>query len=137
MNTSSDKTIRNCFACTHPDFKLDFTLDGPHQVRTSIDFTEKMTSIDGRVHGGLIAFLIDEAMACAMMAEGVYGVTGDLHLRYLKPVRAGPTAHLFTSIEERFLRMYRITTELKQEGAVKVRAKARFMRQALAEGEPT
>lgn len=45
---------RHCLACTHPKLKLDFTMDGPHRVRSSVDFTKEMTSFNGMVHGGLI-----------------------------------------------------------------------------------
>lgn len=41
------------------------------------------------VHGGIVALLLDEAMAYAAAARGVIGVTGDLKMRFRKPVPVG------------------------------------------------
>ncbi|WP_269524361.1 PaaI family thioesterase [Coraliomargarita parva] len=124
-----------CLACTHPDLKLDFTLDGPHRLRSSIDFTKAMTSFNGMVHGGLLAFVMDEAMTCALMAEGIYGATGDLNLRYRKPVRVGPTSHITVSISQRHQRLFRLEAELRQSGELCTTAKARFMETTLLSPE--
>lgn len=121
----------DCLACTHPDLKLNFTMDGPHRVRTSLDFTKSMTSFNGMIHGGLLALVIDEAMTCALMAEGHYAATGDLKLRYLHPVRSGPTAHIIVTVKSRFKQLFKLSAELKQEGVLCTQAEARFMKQEL------
>lgn len=41
------------------------------------------------VHGGIVALLLDEAMAYAAGACGVVGVTAELKLRFRKPVPTG------------------------------------------------
>lgn len=41
------------------------------------------------VHGGIVALLLDEAMAYAAAARGIVGVTGDLKLRFRKAVPVG------------------------------------------------
>jgi len=41
------------------------------------------------VHGGVVALLLDEAMAYAAGANGIVGVTADLKLRFRKPVPVG------------------------------------------------
>ena len=43
----------------------------------------------GVVHGGIVALLLDEAMAYAAAARGIVGVTGDLKLRFRKAVPVG------------------------------------------------
>jgi uncharacterized protein (TIGR00369 family) len=113
--------------CTHPKLKLDFTLDGPHRLRSSIDFSKDMISFNGMIHGGVIALLIDEAMTCALMAEGHYCATGDLSLRYLKPARPEHTAHIVTIVESRHNRLFKVSAELTQKGELCTRATARFM----------
>lgn len=120
-----------CLACTHPDLKLNFTMDGPHRLRTSLSFTKEMTSFNGMIHGGLIALLIDEAMTCALMAEGHYAATGDLKLRYLQPVRSEPTADILVTVESRLRQLFKLSAELKQEGVLCTKAEARFMKQEL------
>ena len=41
------------------------------------------------VHGGVVALLLDEAMAYAAAARGIVGVTGDLKMRFRKSVPVG------------------------------------------------
>lgn len=121
-----------CLACTHPELKLDFTLDSPHVLRTSIDFTDAMTSFNGMVHGGLQALVIDEAMTCALMGMGIYGATCELKLRYRAAVEVGPTAHIRVWVERHYRSLYELKAELSQKGEVRTRAKARFLQQALS-----
>ena len=124
---------QRCLACTHPQLKLDFTLDGPHRLRTSVDFNEEMTSFNGMVHGGRISLLIDEAMTCALMAEGHYGATGELKVRYHHPVSTGSTAYLSVTIDSSWGRLYKLSAELKQGGKIRTSAEARFMKLACRE----
>jgi acyl-coenzyme A thioesterase PaaI-like protein len=121
-----------CLACTHPDLKLDFTLDGPRVLRTSIDFTDAMTSFNGMVHGGLQGLLIDEAMTCALMGMGVYGATCELKLRYRAMVEVGPTAHIRVWLTRHIRRLYELEAELTQNGKCCTKATARFMQLELA-----
>jgi len=114
-------------ACTHPKLKLDFTMDGPHRLRSSIDLSSEMTSFDGMVHGGILALLMDEAMTCVLMAEGRYCATGELNLRYHRPVHPDTTAHISATVEAKRGRLYEVKAELKQKQQLCVRAKARFM----------
>jgi acyl-coenzyme A thioesterase PaaI-like protein len=131
MNRLRSHAHNRCLACTHPDLKLNFTLDDPHTLRTSIDFTEAMTSFNGMVHGGLQALVIDEAMTCALMGMGIYGATGELKLRYRRSVEVGPTAHIRVWMDRRYHRLCEINAELTQRGKVCTTAHARFMQQAL------
>jgi len=132
MNRLRMRGHDRCLACTHPELKLSFTLDDPHTLRTSIDFTDAMTSFNGMIHGGLQAFVIDEAMTCALMGKGIYGATADLKLRYRQPVEVGPTAHIRVWAEHRYRQLYEVNAELTQKGKVCTTAHARFIQQALA-----
>jgi acyl-coenzyme A thioesterase PaaI-like protein len=106
-------------------------MDEPHVLRTSIDFTDAMTSFNGMVHGGLQALLIDEAMTCALMACDVFGATCDLSLRYRAPVEVGPCAHIRVWLTRNRLGLFYVNAELTQEGKVRTKANARFMQQEL------
>jgi uncharacterized protein (TIGR00369 family) len=81
-----------CFGCSDAN---------PHGLRlrfrhtelgciTNCAITETYCGFDGLVHGGVIATLLDEAAAWAVIARlGRLGVTREMTTRYLKPV---PTA---------------------------------------------
>lgn len=122
---------RKCVACVHPELKLDFTLEGPHNLRSSIDFKKSMCSFNGMVHGGVLALVLDEAMTCALMAEGHFGATAKLDIRYIEPVRPGLTAFVHVTTELRFRELFKLSAELRQDGRQCCRATAQFMKQAL------
>lgn len=122
---------KRCIACLHPKLKLSFTLEGPDELRASIDFTDEMTSFNGMVHGGVQAFVIDEAMTCALMSKGLYGATIELNLRYKRSIRAGPTAHLHIQILSRYRSIHTLKAEIRQEGKRCTSATAKFIEQPL------
>lgn len=88
LNELRQEGHASCVACIHPELKLDFSLTGPQQMHSSVDFKPSMCSFNGHVHGGVLAFVLDEAVTCLLMSEGKYAVTGDLRLRYKHPVAA-------------------------------------------------
>lgn len=64
--------------------------DGTMVVRMRV--TENHLQIMGRVHGGVLAALIDSAMAIAVherLAEGGAAATLDMHVSFVQPVREG------------------------------------------------
>ena len=64
--------------------------DGTMVVRMRV--TENHLQIMGRVHGGVLAALIDSAMAIAVherLQEGGAAATLDMHVSFVQPVREG------------------------------------------------
>lgn len=120
-----------CFACTHPELKLHFTLEGPNQLRSSIVFNREMTSFNGMVHGGILALVIDEAMTCALMAVGRFAATGELSIRYRKPVTPGITTFVHVEVGSLAGRLSNVSASLIQRNTICTTAQARFMRVAL------
>lgn len=120
-----------CLVCAHPELKLNFALEGPHRLRSSVDFTDDMVGFNGMIHDGILALLLDEAVTCALLAEGHYAATADLSLRYLHPVKPAPTAHIFVSTLKRARELFETKAELHQENRLCTRATARMMKQPL------
>lgn len=131
LNRLRQKGHRECVACIHPDLHLDFSLVGKDRIHSSIDFTESMCSFNGHVHGGLLAFIVDEAVTCLLMSQGKYAVTGELKLRYKLPVSVGPTAHVEVWLQRNCARLSKVTGSLHQEGNECVTASASMMEEAL------
>lgn len=64
--------------------------DGVMVARMKV--TEQHLQVMGRVHGGVLASLIDSAMALAVHAElpeGSAAATLDMHVAFVRPVREG------------------------------------------------
>lgn len=77
-----------CFACGQENpigLKLTFSL---HEEKALGHFTAQKNhqGYRGMMHGGLVATLIDEAMAHYLLLTGYRGVTGRLDLRFRRPV---------------------------------------------------
>ena len=61
---------------------------------------EKHTSYENTVHGGLLAALLDDAMAVSINSSGIVAYTGKLELRYRKPPRPGEELFIRAWIEQ-------------------------------------
>lgn len=82
-----------CFVCgqynpvgLHVHFQLRD--DGIHAEWTP---TEDHQGWQGVVHGGVLAALLDEAMAYTLFTRGCMGMTARMELRYRSPAHAGET----------------------------------------------
>lgn len=58
-------------------------------VESRVTIPQRFQGWRGVAHGGIVALLLDEAMAYAAMASGYLGVTADLKMRFRKPVPIG------------------------------------------------
>lgn len=79
------------------------------------------------LHGGVICTLLDGAMTNCVFASGSAAVTGDLHVRFRKPVVACGSATVRAWIETSSPPLYKLAAQLEQDGEIKVTAKARFV----------
>jgi len=131
LNELRQEGHASCVACIHPELKLDFALTGPQQIHSSVDFKPSMCSFNGHVHGGVLAFVLDEAVTCLLMSEGKYAVTADLRLRYKQPVAAGQTAHVEVRLERSCGQLSKVAAVLSQDGQDCVLAEASMMEEAL------
>jgi uncharacterized protein (TIGR00369 family) len=91
-----DKEFRDdrvCFACGERNpvgIKLRLRTDAARGESTAdVTFAEHFQGWTGVVHGGLVATVLDEAMIYAAGAKGLKTVTGEMTVRYIKPVSTG------------------------------------------------
>jgi uncharacterized protein (TIGR00369 family) len=81
-----------CIGCG-PDavvgLKMRFDVNPDKSVESRVSVSDRFQGWRDVVHGGVVALLLDEAMAYAAGAHGVLGVTGDLKMRFRKPVPVG------------------------------------------------
>ncbi|MGE5550167.1 MAG: PaaI family thioesterase [Bacteroidota bacterium] len=81
---------------------------------------------DGLVHGGIIATLLDEAMAHALLAHGIKGVTGKLMLRFRAPLRVGTPVIVTAGISADRGRIVETRAEIRAAAASIATAEALF-----------
>jgi acyl-coenzyme A thioesterase PaaI-like protein len=83
----------NCFACGPGNpigLRLRFSEAGQDRVRTEFEVGEEHTGVTGVVHGGIVATVLDEAMAwCLYRYRYASHVTATMEQRFPGTVRAG------------------------------------------------
>jgi len=121
---------RQCFACGP---------DNTHGLRLRFDYTKKSASctctIDrrfggwsGMMHGGIVATLLDEAMAHAAIGAGVRAVTAKIEVRFRNPVPTGKALVLEGLVDGRRGRMLSLSAKLSSEdGILYAQAQGRFL----------
>ena len=121
-----------CFACGNgnPDsMRLRFTENEAQGTVTSrLRLHKRYAGPPGYCHGGIIATILDEAMAKLNKLHGVIAVTGHLAVDYLRPVPLGQTV----SIEARENRVsgrrrFREAEILDRSGEVLARGQGIFI----------
>lgn len=86
-----DIKYSNCFVCGQDNpigLKLDFDYDETC-AWTWFDSPLCFEGYHEVIHGGIIATLLDEAMAKIILSKGLIAVTADLSVRYRKSLNVG------------------------------------------------
>ena len=81
-----------------------------------------------RAHGGILATLLDSAMVHALAAHGALGVTGDLRVRYHRPVPLGIPVTVEAVVTGESGPAYRVSAAISSPDTVLVSAQATFVR---------
>lgn len=88
---------------------------------------ERFAGYAERLHGGIIASLLDSAMTNCLFACGQAAVTAELNVRYHAPVAIGQNAVIRAWLEQHAHWMSRVRAELRQDGTLKASAWGKFI----------
>ena len=120
-----------CFACGTDNpigLKLDFHKTGDEYVAEFVPLREHQ-GYPGVTHGGIVATLLDEAIARFAWAEGGNTVTAEMNVRYRRPVPTGAKLRIVGRIDEPNARVVHGSGEiLDAEGRVLADATAKLVR---------
>jgi acyl-coenzyme A thioesterase PaaI-like protein len=86
----------------------------------------KFQGYPDRLHGGVIAMILDDAMTNCLLYQGITAVTGRLDVRYREPVQLGESVEVRAWIESRCKSLCRMRAELSQNGCLTAWAEAKF-----------
>jgi uncharacterized protein (TIGR00369 family) len=81
----------------------------------------------GRLHGGVIAALLDGAMTHCVFALGRAAVTAELTVSYRLPVAVDRPAIVRARLERDLAPLHLLRAELLQDGVLRATASAKFM----------
>jgi uncharacterized protein (TIGR00369 family) len=81
----------NCFACGQLNVHgLQLELHAAEgRCWTELPLAERFEGWDGIAHGGILATILDEVMAWAIIDQDAWGVTARMTIEFKRPVRVG------------------------------------------------
>ena len=126
MKTSEFPQFPNCFVCgqendhgLHTHWQSD-----EEKVTSQLTTQDWMAGYEDVVHGGIISSVLDEAVIWASYAStGLFGVTAELNVRFLKPVHIGQTYTIQGWLTEQKGRMH-IAEAILSDSTQKIMARA-------------
>lgn len=121
---------RGCFACGADNprgLQLEFRVQADGRAVADWQPRAEWTSYAGRVHGGVIATLLDCAMVHALFARRVAGLTAEFTIRYPHPMNASQPVRLCAWVESQCRALYLCRAEARQHGQVVAHAAAKFL----------
>jgi acyl-coenzyme A thioesterase PaaI-like protein len=119
-----------CFVCgdEHPEgLRIRFFRDGENAVADCIA-EPKYQGYKGIYHGGLVATLLDEIMAKAVLAIQRYAMTAEMTCRFKKAVPVGEKLRLTGRITGRRGRLFETAAEITgADGTVYATATGKYL----------
>jgi acyl-coenzyme A thioesterase PaaI-like protein len=121
----------SCLVCgdERPDgLGLRFEQQADGSVVAEFDCSAVFQGYPDRLHGGVVAMLLDAAMTHCLFAYNVAGVTAKLGIRYYRAVTLGVPAPVRARIVDAESPLYYLRSEVVQDGGLCVVAKGTFCR---------
>jgi uncharacterized protein (TIGR00369 family) len=120
----------NCFACGRDNsigMRLHIEL-GEGSATATWTTGEDFVGWSDKVHGGIIATLLDEVMAWACSSFDAWAVTAELTLRYRSPAAPGEVLHATGRVGRRRRRIYDVSGEVRtSDGRLIAEASGRYL----------
>ncbi len=118
-----------CIACRPPregGLGLSFDVAEDGSVTTHFACDAHYQGYPDRLHGGIVATLLDSAMTHCLFARRIRGMTARLNIAYRHPVDVGAAATVRAWLVEFRAPLYILKAELIQHDRVRVTADAKF-----------
>jgi uncharacterized protein (TIGR00369 family) len=120
----------NCFACGDANpigMRLEIELGEGTATTTWIPGPD-FVGWEDKVHGGLLATLLDEVMAWAPSSYDSWAVTAEMRIRYRTPANPGEALTARGWVTERRRRIYHVRGEVRNaDGRLIADAQGRFL----------
>ena len=120
----------NCFACGDKNpigMRLHIEL-GEGTATTTWTPGPDFVGWEDKVHGGLLATLLDEVMAWAPSSYDSWAVTAEMHIRYRSPANPGEALTARGWVDQRRRRIYHVRGEVRgADGRLIAAAEGRFL----------
>ena len=125
-----DNGHAQCLLCGNRNpwsLQLSFLAEKDGVVMTRFQAHAGLQGYEGVLHGGVIAALLDTAMTHCLFHHGVQAVTGDLRVRFVRPVACTVELEIRAWVVSFCPPLYHLRSEIAVDGRTMAKAKARFM----------
>lgn len=120
----------HCIACGKENLsslKLQFQQLDEQTVMGTFVGGSHLQGYEGILHGGIVATLLDSAMAHCLFQKNIQGVTADLRIRFLHSIPCMSKLTIKAWITCAVSSLYELKGEILLDGKVMAKAKAKFM----------
>ena len=120
-----------CFCCgknNEKGLQLSFSYPDKNSAETRLTIPNHFTGWKSVVHGGLLAMLLDEAMAHACISAEYFAVTAEMTIRYRNPTEVGESIRIFGKVKAVRSKIIETTGEISGSKGVIAEANARYLR---------
>ena len=143
MTTEGPATIsaknghNRCLLCGHLNprsLNLIFRDGENGVVETRFKAGPELQGYDNILHGGVIASLLDAAMTHCLFHRGIQAVTGDLHVRFVRPIPCNTSLEIRARMTSCRPPLYMLEAQIEHDQRVAARAEAKFMKRGFLDG---
>ena len=133
-----DDAHPDCLVCSQRrqlGLRLEFTAMEDGSVQAEFQCHPLLEGYPGLLHGGVVSSVLDGAMTNCLFAHGQQAVTGELTVRYRRPVETGRAAVVRAWIECSMPPFFIMKAELIQDEWTKAKATGKFVQRAYFEAK--
>ena len=116
--------------CSHQNplgLKLEFSEDHHGGVVGYFTSNNLLEGYSGILHGGVTAALLDSAMTNCLFLKNIIALTGELNIKYLKPIPINKEITVKASMAKPISPLYSLKAELFLDNVLMSHTTARFM----------
>ncbi len=126
----AEAIYNKCFACGKDNpigLKLNFEYNENKSI-TYYTVPEHFQGYEGITHGGIVATLLDEAMAKIILYKGVEAVTGEIVIKYRRPIPTNKEVKIIGEIIQEKSRTIKTSGRIEFDEHLCVEAYATFVK---------
>ena len=106
---------------------LSFQAAGDGAVKTRFQAGPGLQGYAQFLHGGVIAAILDSAMTHCLFHKGIRAVTGDLQVRFLRPIACQASLEIRAWVLSSYPPLYRLKAEITVDEILMAWAEAKFL----------
>jgi len=126
-----EKLVNRCFGCSEINpigLKLRFSYKDDEAITKWVP-KEEYQGWPGILHGGITATILDEVMAKLIEHEGIWAVTGEMNIKYVKKIEIGKELIAKSWFEKQSPKIFYLQAEIQnKDGEVLAKGSGKYFR---------